>query len=174
MSVCSPLVGGGTPYQVWIGGYPVPGLGCWGVPHPRSGWWGGVLHPRSRWWGGYPIPGLDSGGVPQVPAPWLDDVSPPTTMTGWGTPPSWLDGVPPPATMTMDGVPPPLAFTQEDFLVINMFAVEWGISCREGGSVETSHRERTLRGDDEEGVHARRLRSQHGGHVHVPWNRTTR
>ena len=30
--------GGGTPSQVWVGGYPISGLGRgWGVPHPRSG-----------------------------------------------------------------------------------------------------------------------------------------
>ena len=55
-----------------------------------------------------------------------------------------------------------------------VFTVERGVSCREGGGLETSHGERTLRGDDEEGVHARRLRPQHGGHVHVPRGRTTR
>ena len=65
---------GGTPFQVWVGKYPILGLGGGdpisslggGVPHFRSGWWGG--YP------GYPRPGLDGGGVPGVPPrPGLDD-----------------------------------------------------------------------------------------------------
>ena len=58
-SVCSHLRRGGTPSQVWVGGYPISGLGR-GVPGPRSG---GVPSLRP---GGDPIPGL--GGYP-IPGP---------------------------------------------------------------------------------------------------------
>ena len=58
----------GTPSQVWLGGYPIPGLAggypisglAGGVPHLRSGW-GELPHLRS---GGYPISGLGRGGTP--------------------------------------------------------------------------------------------------------------
>ena len=66
---------GGTPSQVWTGGYPIPApdkeggvlhpRSGWGVPHPRSGWGCPILdldwrepHPRSGWWG---VPHLRSG-----------------------------------------------------------------------------------------------------------------
>ena len=84
---------GGTPSQVWVGGYPCNRLA-------RSGWWG---VPR---------------GTPGYP---------PTIMTGWGVPPPWLDGVPPPpirqnstASTCYAAGGMPLAFTQEDFLVISV------------------------------------------------------
>ena len=48
---------GGTPSQVWVGGYPISGLGRGGTP--SQVWVGGVPHLRS---GGY----LMSGGIPHV------------------------------------------------------------------------------------------------------------
>ena len=46
-----------------------------GVPHPRSGWWGGGT-PSQVLMGGTPRPGLDGGGVPWVlpdyPIPGVD------------------------------------------------------------------------------------------------------
>ena len=51
--------GGVTPSQVWVGGYPVPGLGR-GYPIPGLDW-------------GVPIPGLDGGGGTwSTPQPGLD------------------------------------------------------------------------------------------------------
>ena len=115
---------GGTTSQVWLGGYPIPGL-LGGTPS-RSGWggtpsqvWlGGVPHPRSGW------------GTPQTwdgvsPCTW-DMVHPPQTTDvvpfqrwdlRWGTPWTW-DGVPPPsiASTCYEAGGMPLAFTQ-DFLV---------------------------------------------------------
>ena len=131
--------------QLGMGPYLIPGLDVEGeggrVTHPRSGWWGrvphprsgqgGILHPRSGWGGGYAIRGLD-GGVPHPRSGW------------WGfTPHPGLDGVP--HWPGLDGVPShdcngyapppirqssiastcyavggmPLAFTQEDFLVLH-------------------------------------------------------
>ena len=82
--------GGGTPSQVWLGGYLIPGLARRGVPHPRSGQ--GLPHPRSGW------------GTPQT---W--DGVPPQGL-GWGTPRT-CDGVPPwtwdrVSYKTWDRVPP--------------------------------------------------------------------
>ena len=75
---------GDTPSQVWMVGR--------GVPHPRSGWWGGGFPIPSPGWGGgvYPIPGLDGGRVPRV--------TPPPARSGW-----W--GVPHPRSGWW-GVPP--------------------------------------------------------------------
>ena len=124
-SVCPHLRGGG---------YPISGLGR-GVPHPRSGWWGGgVPHLRSGWWG---------GGVPHSRSQWLGGGTPsqvwmvgrgvPHPRSGWwgggGYPIQGLDGgggyleYPPPIRQSSiantcyaaSGVP--LAFTQEDLLV---------------------------------------------------------
>ena len=81
-----------------LGGYPISVLGR-GVPHPRSRWGGTPSQVQVE---GYPIPGL--GGYP-IPGP-------------GGTP-----GTPPPARIASTcysyvagGMP--LAFMQEDFLVI--------------------------------------------------------
>ena len=134
-------VWGGTPSQVWPGGYPIPGLGR-EVPHPRSECGGGYLgysHPLNQVRMGYPPtwPGLD--GV--LPGP------------GMGYPLTW-DGVPP---WTWNGVPPdlgrstpldlgwgtppgiastcyaaggmPLAFTQEDFLVLKLVLLQCFLPC---------------------------------------------
>ena len=120
------LGGGGYPVSGVGEGYPVPGLDGGGYPgYPFGQDWmvGGYL--------GYPPwPVLDGGGrgtpgTPHhdwmgYPPPWLDGV-PPTTMTGRSTPLTlWLDGVPPTSIAstcyTAGGMP--LAFTQEDFLVI--------------------------------------------------------
>ena len=105
-----------------VGGYPISGLDGGGYPPTRSGWWGR-----------YPIRGLDGRGRPPSQV-W---------MMGWGVPPSqvWMVGgtphlgsgwwgvpwVPPPMRQSSiastcyaaGGVP--LAFTQEDFLVGNLF-----------------------------------------------------
>ena len=91
------LGGGGLPHprSGWWGGYPIPGVGG-GVPHPGSGWWGGT--PFQVWVGGYPIPPARSEwwypprsgwwGVPRVPPiqTWDRVHPPPTIRTGWGTP----------------------------------------------------------------------------------------
>ena len=66
--------GWGTPSQVWVKGYPIPGLGG-GYPisglggTPSQVWMvGGVPHPGLDGGGGVPQPGLDGGGeVPGVP-----------------------------------------------------------------------------------------------------------
>ena len=92
VSACSHL-GGGTPSQVWVGGYPISVLDRGGTPsqvqvggvlHPRSRY--GVPHPRSR---GYHIP----GGYPGYP----HGIA--STCCGYAA----------------GGMP--LAFMQEDFLV---------------------------------------------------------
>ena len=112
------------------GGYPVPSLGR-GVPHLRSGR------------GGYPLPGLARGVPPQSwdgvpPGPGMGYPSPRPGMgypprPGMGTPPGFEMGYPPRPEMVRWGIPPrpisiasicyaaggmPLAFTQEDFLVL--------------------------------------------------------
>ena len=114
VSVCSHLRGGGVPRprSGYGWGYPVPGL--WGYPIPGLGGWGGTL---SQVWVG--IPHSRSGGHPQ-------------SKTGWGTPPSKTGWGYPPPSKTGWGTPSPiskastcyvagsvpLAFTQEDFLVL--------------------------------------------------------
>ena len=107
MSVCSPS-GGGTPSQVW------------GVPHPRSGW---STPPDLRWdtpldlrWGTPPRPRT---GYPPRP----EMGYPPPARSGWGTSPRPEVGYPPPPSIASTfyaagGMP--LAFTQEDFLVVHM------------------------------------------------------
>ena len=80
------------------GGYPVPGLWVRGYPIPGLG--RGYPPARSGRWG---------GGVPWVP---------PTTRTGWGThPPSRQSSI---ASTCYAAGGMPLAFTQEDFLVLNV------------------------------------------------------
>ena len=73
---------GGTPSQVQVGGYPIPGPGRGGTPS------------QVQVGGGYPIPGPGGGGVPRQSS---------TASTCYAA----------------GGVP--LAFTQEDFLVHNIF-----------------------------------------------------
>ena len=118
-----------------------PHLDRGGAPNSRSGPGRGVCHPRSRQWGypipdldgGYPIQGLDRWGTPSqvltrggtlsqvwMGVPW-DTPSP--ARTGWGTPRPGLDGVTPirqssivSTCCSTGGMP--LAFTQEDFLVV--------------------------------------------------------
>ena len=112
--------GGGTPSQVWVGGYPTPGLGRGYLEYPpltRSGWgtpldlgWGTPGTGSPQTWDRYPSP-LDLGpGTPQtwdgVPPhdrvpPDLGSGTPPDL--GPGTPPTW-HWVPP---KTWDWVPPP-------------------------------------------------------------------
>ena len=128
---------GGTPFQVQVVWYPIPGLDR------------GVLHPADGGGEGYPIPGLDGGYrillMGGYPHQRLDEVPPPQSKskwgnsrlsrTGWGPIPwvkEWLGyppliedwmGYPPPISQSSiastcfaaDGMP--LAFTQEDFLV---------------------------------------------------------
>ena len=101
-SLCPPF-GGGTPSQVWVGGTLA-----------RSGWWGDT--PSQVWVGGTQ-PGLDGGGYPgQV---WMVGVPQPG-LDGGGYP-----GYPPPPIRQSSIVSTcyaaggmPLAFTQEDFLVV--------------------------------------------------------
>ena len=91
---------GGTTFRVWTGGG--------GIPHPRS--------RRGR--GGTPQSQLD--GVP----PGQDWVGYPPSRPGMGYPPPHHDWMryplpPPPPSYAAGGVP--LAFTQEDFLVMFRF-----------------------------------------------------
>ena len=101
---------------IWGGGYPVLGLwvGGRGVPHPRSGW--GVPRPMSVGGGGYPIPGLCGGGRVPCPRSVVGGYPIPGLDGGgtWGTPPNqdWI-------CYAAGGMP--LAFTQEDFLVLELF-----------------------------------------------------
>ena len=119
------ISGGGTPSQVWIGGYPISGLGRGGTPsqvqvggYPISGLGGYPIsgpggtpsqvhrgYPISGL-GGYPISGpgrgvphLRSRGIPIVPPPGIA-----STCYGYAA----------------GGMP--LAFTQEDFLVVTIFS----------------------------------------------------
>ena len=64
---------GGTPYEVWVGGYPISGLGRGGTPsqvwvkgYPISGLGRGVPHLRSVRYpiSGWGVPQLRSGGYP--------------------------------------------------------------------------------------------------------------
>ena len=91
-------LGGGGMHsgQVWmVAGYSSQ---VWMVGgYPSQAWMVGG-HP------GYPQPGLDGGGVP------------PTTKTGWGTPPPIKQSSIASTCYAASGMP--LAFTQEDFLVI--------------------------------------------------------
>ena len=94
--------GGGTPSQVWLGGYPMG----WGTP------------PDLRW---STLPDLGWG----TPPPDLGWGTPPPNL-GWGTPPRPGTGYPPPPSIasTCYGYAAggmPLAFTQEDFLVFVYF-----------------------------------------------------
>ena len=115
-------------YPISGGGYPIPVGRVPGEPPTRSGWWGypGTPQTRSGWWGGHtwgtpstrsgwgtPQPGLDGGGilgVPSPPGPGLDGDG--------GTPDQvWIRQSSIASTCyAVGGVP--LAFTQEDFLVL--------------------------------------------------------
>ena len=106
--------------------------GTWGTPPPvRFRWCGGVpgvppsqVYMVGGTWG-TPWPGLDGEGYPGSPQPSLDGgglPKVPPTITGWGTSPPWLNGVSPLPTSIAStcyavGIMP-LAFTQEDFLVL--------------------------------------------------------
>ena len=98
--------GGGTPSQVWPGGYPIPGLAG-----------GGTAPDLGR--GTPPRPGM---GYPPGPGtgypPWAWDGVPPPPRHGTGYPP------PPPtwdiASTCYVAGGMPLAFTQEDFLVCSV------------------------------------------------------
>ena len=101
--------GGGTPSQVWTGGYPIPGLAR-GVPHgtgypPDLRWgtlqtWDRVPPPPNLGWGTPPRPGT---GYPPRPGmeypPWTWDGVPPPPRPGMGYPPQTWDGVSPPPAM---------------------------------------------------------------------------
>ena len=96
-------ISGLDPSQVWTGGAPSQ---VWmGVPHPRSGQGMGVPHPRSALNLGYP-PGQDWMGYPP-PGPGLDGVPPPKPSDR-----AALEST----CYAAGGMP--LAFTQEDFLVL--------------------------------------------------------
>ena len=95
------LGGGGTPVRSG-GGYPIPGLV--GVP-PGPGM-------------GYPLPDLGQGTPPGPGTgylPWTWDRVPPGPGTGDRVPPSIAS-----TCYAAGGMP--LAFTQEDFLVILLFS----------------------------------------------------
>ena len=93
--------GGGTPFQLWVGGYPISGLGRGvphlrsGVPHLRSGWGGtqvwmvgctlGTPLTRSGWWG-VPQPGQDGGVYPGYTRPGLGGGDLIPGLDGWGYP----------------------------------------------------------------------------------------
>ena len=108
----SGLWGGGVPqYLGWGephprgGGVPQPGLDSGGEPHPRggtlarSGWWGYTPQVRSGWWGYPPPPGQVwmVGGYPPTHPPTKQSSKASTYYAAGGM---------------------PLAFTQEDFLVL--------------------------------------------------------
>ena len=82
---------GGTPAQVWVVGYPIPGLDGGGVP-------------------GVPFwPSLDCGGIQGTPTKtgWGTWGTPPTTRTGWDTPHPGLDcGEVPSVPLTRTGLVP--------------------------------------------------------------------
>ena len=118
--ICHPRSGqGGTPSQVQMGRYPIPGLDwggypiqgldggyptlLMGVPHPRSGW--GVPHPRSGqggtpsqvWMGGIQDQGGGTWGVPPVqdwkgysPSIQLDGVLPIQEWMGYLPVEDWM------------------------------------------------------------------------------------
>ena len=139
-SVCSHLRGWGGSGR-W---YPRPRSGGGGVPQPGLDGEGGVPWPgldgggctpaRSGWWG-VPQPGLDGGGGDPgqiwmvgrgVPQPGLDGGggTPSQVWMGGGVPCPGLDGgggrgVPGSIASTCYAAAGmPLAFTQEDFLVL--------------------------------------------------------
>ena len=136
---------GGTTSQVWVGGYPISGLG--GIP--SQVWIGGT--PFQVWVGGYPIsgPGIPHvwgypiSGVPHVQGDTPSQEDTPclggtpylgVPMSGVGVSHVWWVGVPisgPPiaqssivSTCYMAGCVP-LAFTQEDFLVFVSFLLTY-------------------------------------------------
>ena len=110
-SVCQSTPGGVPhPYpspslSIPVGGGTWSSLGQGGIPQSSLGWGGGVPQP---WMGGYPNLGL--GGTPTL------DRGVPHLMSGGGTP-----GTPLRIASTCYGYAAggvPLAFTQEDFLVV--------------------------------------------------------
>ena len=121
--------------QVWGGGgYPIPGLAGGGVLHPRSGlegtlsqvWIGWIPPPKT--WDGVPpctldrVPPQDLGQGTPTPSPemgylpWTWDGVPPLDK-GWGTPPRQISI----ASTCYAAGGMPLAFTQEDFLVLHKY-----------------------------------------------------
>ena len=117
LCVSSHLDRGGTPFSWQGGGYPFQRLDGGGTPFSGLGM-GGT--PSS--WCGVPFPGLDGGGTPSWGVPHLGRAYP-------------LAGEPPPPRQTSTactcyaagGVP--LAFTQEDFLVLFNFTQLLHNSC---------------------------------------------
>ena len=125
-------VGGGYPISGW-GGTPSQVRGTQGIPPARSGWGSTQSTPHPDLGSG--TPHLDLGrGTPYLRwgPPYLD-LGQGTPHLRWGTPPLPEMGYPPPITQSsiastcyaVGGVP--LAFTQEDFLVIP------GNVCHRGG-----------------------------------------
>ena len=86
---------GGTPPQVWMGGYPIPGLDRGRTISQVQYWMGYPPPPAITGWGNPPCPGLD--GVP---------FSPPIRQSSKASTCYVAGGM-------------PLAFTQEDFLVFH-------------------------------------------------------
>ena len=144
-----PGSGGGTPSS-W-----------WGVPNPRDRWgWEypiqlGGTPSQFQVGGGYSIPGPDMGSTPSqvqggtpsqvwmgyslsrtvrgtLPHSGLDEVPPPPppSRTGWGTPPPLSGDSSIASTCYMAGGMP-LAFTQEDFLVLTVsFSIFTGTNLK--------------------------------------------
>ena len=105
-----PGLDGGVPDARSGGGIPHPGSG-WGVPHPRSGRGGGCT-PSQVWTGGTPSQVWMGGYLGYPPQPGLDGVpSPPHRQSSIASTCYAAGGM-------------PLAFTQEDFLVIHTFPKE--------------------------------------------------
>ena len=84
------LARGGTPSQVWLGGYPISG---WGYPKypPNQVWMEGTPYPDLRWGTPPPRPGMGYS-----PYPDLRWGIPPYLDLGQGTPPHLRWGTPPP------------------------------------------------------------------------------
>ena len=113
-SVC-PHLGGGYPVQVQPGGYP---------SQVQVGGYPTLGTPCQTWSGGYPTLGpppsdLAGGSTPpQVPPPVRPWITPPHVRPGRGVP---RQGDTPPSSTWYAAIGMPLAFTQEDFLVVCWF-----------------------------------------------------
>ena len=101
LSVHTSTGGGGLPQPgLDGGGVPRPGLDGGGQGIPQSGLDGGGGYPSQVWMvGGVPQPGLDGGRVPGVPPIRQSSIASTCYPAGG----------------------PPLAFTQEDFLLLSLF-----------------------------------------------------
>ena len=98
------MVGGYPIPGLMVGVYPIPGLMVGGVPHPRSDGEGYLGYPPGQVWMVEGTQGTPPGQV---------RMGYPPTMTGWGTP---LHQHSEHLLYAAGGMP--LAFTQEDFLIL--------------------------------------------------------